>query len=135
MRGANRQDIAGLRFGRLVAVCVAGRTKDRKLQWLCKCDCGNESVVIGTDLRSHATESCGCLSLERTVAQGRRNRVHGMRYTTTYETWHAMLARCENPLNARYADYGGRGIAVCERWHKFENLAIRIAVLNGASCD
>lgn len=32
-----------------------------------------------------------------------------------------MLNRCENPKNDSYEDYGGRGITVCERWHKFEN--------------
>ena len=32
-----------------------------------------------------------------------------------------MIARCENPGHARFQDYGGRGIRVCERWHLFEN--------------
>ena len=32
-----------------------------------------------------------------------------------------MHARCYNPKHPRYADYGGRGITVCERWHSFEN--------------
>jgi hypothetical protein len=32
-----------------------------------------------------------------------------------------MMQRCENPNHARYRDYGGRGIKVCERWHEFAN--------------
>ena len=32
-----------------------------------------------------------------------------------------MHGRCGNPKHPRYADYGGRGITVCERWHSFEN--------------
>jgi hypothetical protein len=32
-----------------------------------------------------------------------------------------MIARCTNPKNAAYADYGARGITVCERWRQFEN--------------
>jgi hypothetical protein len=27
-----------------------------------------------------------------------------------------MNQRCTNPRNKRYADYGGRGIQVCDRW-------------------
>lgn len=37
----------------------------------------------------------------------------------TKVTWVSMLSRCENPNDRRYADWGGRGIAVCERWHTF----------------
>ena len=32
-----------------------------------------------------------------------------------------MIQRCENPNNPRWVDYGGRGIAVCQRWHNFEH--------------
>jgi len=30
-----------------------------------------------------------------------------------------MRARCLNPNNTDYKDYGGRGIAICERWNDF----------------
>lgn len=39
----------------------------------------------------------------------------------TYRAWESMLGRCERPSAGGYEFYGGRGIAVCERWHKFEN--------------
>jgi hypothetical protein len=32
-----------------------------------------------------------------------------------------MRQRCNNPFHPRYADWGGRGISVCERWNNFEN--------------
>lgn len=32
-----------------------------------------------------------------------------------------MISRCTRPGNNRYEHYGGRGIAVCERWQIFEN--------------
>jgi hypothetical protein len=39
-----------------------------------------------------------------------------MRGTPEYEVWAAMVQRCTNIRNARYADYGGRGIRVCDSW-------------------
>jgi hypothetical protein len=46
---------------------------------------------------------------------------HGMSKTLIYKIWVSMLGRCENPDDHGYANYGGRGITVCERWHVFEN--------------
>lgn len=34
----------------------------------------------------------------------------------TYRSWQAMRTRCRNPRHHKWAEYGGRGIAVCERW-------------------
>jgi hypothetical protein len=45
----------------------------------------------------------------------------GYRHTPMYRAWSMMISRCTNPNVARYVDYGGRGIAVCERWRSFEN--------------
>jgi hypothetical protein len=47
---------------------------------------------------------------------------HGMERTPEYKSWQHMLDRCHNSANKRFADYGGRGIIVCERWrHSFIN--------------
>lgn len=40
-----------------------------------------------------------------------------------YWVWADMKGRCANENHAGYANYGGRGITVCERWLKFENFA------------
>lgn len=55
-------------------------------------------------------------------------RQHGMGKTRIYAVWNAMRARCSNPNNGSYADYGARGITVCERWQKFENFLADMGV-------
>lgn len=59
------KDITGQRFGRLLAV---GRTHNigKHTAWLCKCDCGNKTIVNTTHLVSGDTRSCGCLHKEVT---------------------------------------------------------------------
>lgn len=44
---------------------------------------------------------------------------HGMSGTRIYQCWQDMRQRCENPKNAFYGRYGGRGIKVCEEWSEF----------------
>jgi hypothetical protein len=44
--------------------------------------------------------------------------MHG---TRTYQSWISMRQRCQNPNHTAYANYGGRGIKVCERWSSFED--------------
>lgn len=41
---------------------------------------------------------------------------HGQCYSVEYRTWSGMKQRCVNPNSIPYANYGGRGITVCERW-------------------
>ena len=57
-------DIAGQRFGRLTAVKRVGKSRLGGM-WRCQCDCGGESVVACSTLRSGITKSCGCLRTSR----------------------------------------------------------------------
>lgn len=53
------------RYGRLVVIKIEPeRNKHNKTVWLCKCDCGNEAFVSGSNLRRGLTKSCGCLRRE-----------------------------------------------------------------------
>ena len=72
-RGESRaRDLGGQRFGRLIAICPTGTTKNGSRLWLCTCDCGNEKQVSVNALTSGNTKSCGCLSLEQRRS-GRRD--------------------------------------------------------------
>jgi hypothetical protein len=44
-----------------------------------------------------------------------------MSKTRFYKIWKGLFTRCYNKNYRLFKDYGGRGIKVCERWHKFEN--------------
>ena len=54
------------------------------------------------------------------MAKAKQNR-HGLRKHPLYGRWLMMWQRCTNPSQLRYADYGGKGITVCERWKNFAN--------------
>jgi hypothetical protein len=101
---------AGLRFGRLVAVRYVHNERAGAL-WQCRCDCGQMTIALVSNLRHGRTKSCGC-------RQGIR---HGGWGSPEYWCWHAMLQRCNNPRNPGYKNYGDRGIKVCKRWHRFEH--------------
>lgn len=58
-------DEMGNRYGRLVVV-KRGKNRGRQAMWLCKCDCGKETIVSGAHLRRGNTRSCGCLRTDVT---------------------------------------------------------------------
>lgn len=109
MRGI---DLAGQRFGRL-SVLSRGPSRGRGVVWNCRCDCGNHSSVESGNLRSGGTTSCGCLGLEKRIKARTK---HGRSKDALYWRYQNMIARCHSPTHEAYANYGGRGIAVCERW-------------------
>ena len=68
-REANFLDLTGQRFGRLTVIKEADKYISPQglkfVQWLCKCDCGNDTIVLATNLKKGTTKSCGCYSIEQ----------------------------------------------------------------------
>lgn len=121
----NFKDISGQKFGRLTAIQY-DHNKGKVAIWFCQCECGKTLLVDGLKLRSGHTSSCGCLRSEKS-ADGQRT--HGKTHTLEYNSWRAMRERCTNQSNKQYADYGGRGIRVCKRWHSsFESFLSDLGV-------
>ncbi len=56
-----KKDLVGEKFSMLVVLEEAGVNKHGSILWLCKCFCGIEKEVAGTNLRNGDTKSCGCL--------------------------------------------------------------------------
>lgn len=112
-------DIIGYRFGRLTVIEYAGRARDRHSMWKVHCDCGNTITVIGNNMKSGQTLSCGCLQRELTE---RRALKHGEarigKVSREYRAWCEMKTRCENSKRKSWKYYGERGIKICQEWSK-----------------
>lgn len=58
-------DIAGQRFGKLVALYPTNPGDGKQMKWHCRCDCGNYADVTGDHLRTFHTTSCGKCRVSR----------------------------------------------------------------------
>lgn len=104
--------IIGDTYGRLTVLELHSNIKYRK-KFICKCSCGNTTIVAMTHLRTGHTQSCGCL-LEEALDQT----THGYSKTKLYKVYYEMLYRCHNPKSDGYKKYGAKGITVCTAWQE-----------------
>jgi hypothetical protein len=133
----NFKNMEGAKFGRLTPRWPSGKYKCGAVLWLCSCDCGGYTVVMGSSLRLGKIRSCGCLQKEHSLSMvsgvkplrykhGHATRIGPDKTNTnpTYVSWCSMNKRCYDPKDKGWPRYGGRGITVCDRWrgeHGFEN--------------
>lgn len=115
----SKQDLTGRVFGRLTVICLRNEGRIKKTRfWLCRCECGKETIVSKFNLLDGMTKSCGCWHRDDVAA---RATTHGQSKTRTYHIWQGMVERCLNPKCHSWPNYGGRGISVCPSWMDFEN--------------
>ena len=109
----------GTQFNRLAFIGIA----DKKDYWLFQCFCGSPpKAIYRYNVIKNNTKSCGCYHkqrIQKTFVKHGSARV-GQK-TKGFRAWCHMRARCDNSSNKDYAHYGGRGIAYCASWSKFEN--------------
>lgn len=108
---------AGLQIGKWTLVRPAEPDKHGRQMWTCQCDCGRCVVVSAYSLRSGRSSRCtNCNPVKHGACRrGQTSRLFGV--------WQSMLQRCNNPRDAQYANYGGRGVKVCTRWLEYANFA------------
>lgn len=51
-------DLTGQRYGSLTVISIAENEPYKKKKWLCKCDCGEDVIVSGSNLRCGHTKHC-----------------------------------------------------------------------------
>ncbi|WP_299076662.1 hypothetical protein [uncultured Paraglaciecola sp.] len=106
------QASAGDIFGKRVAIGESFKEKGH-LKIAVQCECGREGIVRVQKLVAGEANQCAwCASSERAT-------IHGMTGTSIFNTWSSMIERCRDVNHTSYADYGGRGIRVCNRWQEF----------------
>jgi hypothetical protein len=103
----------GDRFGSLVYLKKISPDRWNAQRGLFQCDCGGFLEVIARRVKSGERQECVQCSTKGAAA---KKRTHGASATAEYRIWQHMRQRCERTANKDYVRYGGRGIAMCERW-------------------
>ena len=136
------KDLIGQRFGRLTVIQYLRSESPGGRFWLCKCDCGKECEKVTRLLVENV--SCGCARMDSILKASRM----GWAATTKFRhplkskiknLYRNMIVRCYDPKNKRYADWGGRGIKVCDEWrndrYKFYNWCVNNGISKELSID
>ena len=109
-------NLAGERFGRLIAIQNVGSNARGNSLWECVCDCGQVIVVNSQKLKNGHTKSCGCYRRDYTTESNISRKSTRYRNDRIYRIYHGMRSRCYNKKEYHYPDWGGRGIKICEEW-------------------
>jgi len=102
----------GDRFGKLILLGKMQRKRagspNTRVRWRVLCDCGTRIVIPQAYLfrKENPKVHCGCV-----------NRGLPTQFKQEYGIWHMMKRRCHDPNHVSYAQYGGRGIHVCNEWY------------------
>lgn len=85
--------------------------------------CNKVFKVHNAEINRNGGKFCShkCYSKSRKGKPNIKAQKHGMATTNFYRIWKGIKYRCSNPNFPNFKYYGGRGIKVCKRWHKFEN--------------
>lgn len=118
-------DLSGQKFNRLTVIEKA-YVKNKRTYWLCECECGNKTIVMGTNLTRFHTKSCGCLQKEKHIGL-----IHGLSNHRLANIWCLIKKRCLNEKDKIYKYYGAKGITICNEWKNDFKVFYDWAINNG----
>ncbi len=126
-------DLTGQTFNRWTVIRRA-ESRSGKTVWFCRCACGTERIVVGSDLVANKSKSCGCWRREASSKRAKViNRTHGDTGKRLHVIWLGLSRRCYNLNDPNYRLYGGRGIKVCDEWRDCYVVFREWALANGYS--
>lgn len=129
-------DLKGMRFGKLEVLERVENNYRGDAMWKCKCDCGNETIVVGKSLRNGSTKSCGCGIVKGLQKGWEATKTHGMSKSRIYRIWCAMKKRTSCTADERHKrDYYDRGIRTCKEWRDSFEAFYEWAINNGYRDD
>lgn len=96
--------------------------------WEFKCVCGRFIKKPLSDVKSCKLQSCGC---KKNEIIAKKAVTHGFTKHPLYVVWKDMRARCYNPKDASYKNYGAKGITVCKEWNDNAKIFIEWALNMG----
>lgn len=109
-------DLTGERFDRWLVLSHAPTSTPGASKWKCQCDCGRvKEAVLYTALTKGHSKSCGCLRAELAYSDKPLARIRHQR-NPLWVTYSGIKTRCYNQKHPTFANYGARGITVCQRW-------------------
>jgi hypothetical protein len=91
-------DRTGMIYGRLKVILQKGKDKKGLYLWECLCDCGNTKIVVGSNLSSGKSKSCGCLKEEFLAKGGNQFRLYKNRQNAMLKVQYSHLKRRNNKM-------------------------------------
>jgi hypothetical protein len=115
---------------------VIGITKieNNQKRFICQCDCGEIKLIQPCLWENSTIKSCGCKTIEL-LRIANTFLVHNDELDRLRRIYNGMTQRCYNPNSTNYANYGARGISICNEWLDSRDLFIIWALENGYSND
>jgi hypothetical protein len=101
---------SGDRFGKWTVIggVTVPLDASQNRAFMCRCDCGKESLVALSKLRR---QPFGCSECFYDQRRNKSNTLHD-----SWGSWYNMVKRCTKPDAPNYRWYGARGVRVCARW-------------------